>query len=257
MSASIYWREYVLSLVVLVLTLIAYLYFHVALGPAQTGQPDPKQTATKVQKPEAAEPLARVRMQVQTEPEAKSEAPPPAPRAEAVSVPNETAEKRGRETQQSGRLPTLIGQFRAPFEAYLRKVEGMGGRLVLYDRARREVTGACVNGRLEPVDASRFSLRSRDVTNDVPGALRNRCLAPVRQNGGPSLLLLALPSDLDARYWGVIAEGLRQRGIEISDADTVFVSYDAGPAGRMDVVIDSVRLAGAERKIDLRMVLWP
>ena len=249
-------RELVLSLAVLVLALVAYSQFHASVSPEQSSRADTKKAALRVQEPVAAEPLARVR--VQAEPAVKPPAaPPPAPRVEAASVPDEVAEKRGREVQQSGRLPALVGQFKSPFELYLRKVAALGGRLVLYDRARQEIAGACFNGRLEPVDSSRFSRRSRDVTDDAPPALRGRCLALAKQQGGPYLLILALPSSMDARYWGVIAEGLRQQGVELSDADVVHISYHAGPAGRMDLVIDSVRLAGVEKKMGQRLVLWP
>lgn len=159
-------------------------------------------------------------------------APAPTPKPAVASQPTRIdagqALLAGKAMLKNGNTPKFIGHIDMAFDEYLQAMEGLGCLLTGYDSASQRVAGYFQAGKLvrKPL-TDEFSSQARDVTGDMPSALRDKHLTVLREKVGPGSyrLMLVIPRDVQDRFAGSIAIMLKRADFEPAHLDSVAYRY--------------------------------
>lgn len=226
-------------------------FLAVAFSPPPHSLSNPKDKAATPRAKPVAPPSVAIKVHFVPEPP-QSTAPPPASAGSSSAAEGGDA---GSGTPGVGpsrvdSVPRLEGRFALPFSQYLEAVEGVGGRLVVFDEAQNRLVGHLAGGVLRSgFDMAGFSLRARDVTADVPAALREPIFKEARSFGaGVPRLLVVLPADVDARFFSDFRQALGRHGIDLAKQDRVTFSYQRR-GSTLVAVIEQVEADGRARRL--------
>lgn len=155
-------------------------------------------------------------------------APAPTPKPAVASQPTRIdagqALVAGKAMLKDGNTPKFIGHIDMAFDEYLQAMEGLGCLLTGYDSASQRVAGYFQAGKLvrKPLTGE-FSSQARDVTGDMPSALRDKYLTVLREKvgSGSYRLMLVIPRDAQDRFAGSLAIMAQRAGFDPAQMDSV------------------------------------
>lgn len=179
--------------------------------------------------------------------------------AREIHISATDAIRSGESLLREDNVPLLEGRFDLPFIDYLLMVEQSGGRLAVFDRQQNRVVGIIKQGMLDSIkNITRYSRRSRDVSDDLPVDLRKQYqrLANSQYGGGAYRFLVLLTPRMELRFVGTLAELLRSEGIDIEAVDRVLFHYRTLMGG-LYLEIQEVERQGLITPVKIAARLWP
>lgn len=177
---------------------------------------------------EAAMPVPVIKKIMPVEPMMPEPTPAPPPKPAVATQPTRIdagqALLAGKAMLKDGNTPKFIGHIDMAFDEYLQAMEGLGCLLTGYDSASQRVAGYFQAGKLvrKPLTGE-FSSQARDVTGDMPSALRDKYLTVLREKVGPGSyrLMLVIPRDVQDRFAGSLAIMAQRAGFDPTQMDSV------------------------------------
>lgn len=180
-------------------------------------------------------------------------------RSKTVHVSAADAMKTGEALLRDGNVPALEGQYELPFSEYWLLAEDLGARLAVFNRQDKRVVGIIKDGQFHSKIAMvNYARRARDISDDIPTNMRREYLAKAKaaHGSGAYRLLVLFPKHMEARFFGVLAEVLRNEGIRMETLDRVVFSYKK-VSGKVFVEIQKVERQGKIIPVKVSANLWP